>query len=371
VFSVVAQALALFAGALLFDRCLKVRGIRAWPRFGLLFAYLNCIWLSRTLHYGSHVEVFYPIAVFLCDLAIHHRRQSNLFYSAAFALLLSIKEDAPFHAVALAVTYWLAGKLSRARALTTIGVSVAVLVFYLKFLIPSHAASGAYEFAASASSLGKDPGSALRYLLENPFYLAKRFFSGGWWSTLIPCLGLLAVTPFFWIAAGPILGIYSLVGDAQMLYVTIYYGIPILGALALGLAEGYSRIRESRGGTAALLLAIAGVGLSGSGYLVFRQTDFTLWRKVRAELAFVPAGAKVCAPGILVPQMPYGQVRLLDEACLADADYALLLEPDSTFLRFPMSPEEEARIRMHVGAWKRLDTDGADTTDHLQVRARN
>jgi hypothetical protein len=371
VFSVVTQAIGLFAGALLFDRCLKTRRITGWPRFGLLFAYLNCIWLSRTLHYGFHVEIFYPIALFLCDLAIHRRDRSLHYYCGAFALLLSIKEDAPFHAAALVLAYWISGKLSRGRALATICISGAVLVFYLKFLIPLHSASGAYEFAASASGLGKDPGSALRYLAENPIYLVKRFFTGGWWSTLIPCLGLLGARPFFWIAAAPILGIYSLVGDAQILYVTIYYGIPILGALALGLAEGYARIGKSRFGTGALLLAIAGLALSGSGYLVFRRTDLALWRNVRAELAFVPRGAKVCAPGILVPQLPYGQVRLLDIACLADADYALILEPESTFLRFPLSPEEESQIRAQVDSWKRLDVRELNTSDHLQVRSRN
>jgi hypothetical protein len=156
-----------------------------------------------------------------------------------------------------------------------------------------------------------------------------------------------------------------------MFYVTIYYGVPILGVLALGLAEGYARVGKSRFGTGALLLAIAGLALSGSGYLVFRRTDLALWRNVRAELAFVPRDAKVCAPGILVPQLPYGQVRLLDIACLDDADYALILEPESTFLRFPLSPEEESKIRAHVDSWKRLDVSESNTSDHLQVRSRN
>jgi uncharacterized membrane protein len=370
-FSVIAQAVGLFVGALLFDRCLKARDTAPWPRFGLVFAYLNSIWLSRTLHYGFHVEIFYPIAIFVCDLAVHRRGRSVLFYSGAFAFLLSIKEDAPFHASALVIAYALMGKVSRMRAISTVAISAAVLVFYLKFLIPGHAPSGAYEFAASASSLGKDPATALHFLLENPFYVVKRFFTGGWWSTLVPCLGLLGASPFFWIAAAPILGIYSLVGDAQMFYVTIYYGVPILGALALGLAEGYRRVENLRLGGIALLLAIAGLSLSGSGYLVFRKMDFQFWRAIRSELSLVPTGARVCAPGIFVPQLPYGEVRLLDEACLADADYAILLEPESTLLRFPLSTEEESRIKARVNGWKRLDSDDRNASNQLQIRARN
>jgi uncharacterized membrane protein len=368
-FAVLFQAVGLFVGALLFDRCLKARDIRGWPRLGLFFAYLNCVWLSRTLHYGFHIEILYPIAFFLVDLAIH-RRKSDLFFYAGIVFLLSMKEDAPFHAAALALAYFVTGRVSRSRFAIVCVLSVATLIFYLKFLIPAHAEAGTYRFAASASGAGKDIGSALQFLVGNPGHFLQRFFTGAWWKILLPCFGILAAAPAFWIASAPLLAIYSLVGDSQMFYLTIYYGIPLLGFLGLGLADGFARIRGTRWAALALIVAIGALSLTGSAYLVFRRTDFQLWRDVRAELALLPKHAAICTPGILVPQLPYGGLRLLDSECVLELPYAILLSRESTFFRFPLNETDENVIRERVREWKRLDSGGANRTDQIEVWAR-
>jgi uncharacterized membrane protein len=344
--------IVLFLGAFLFDQCMRIRSIDAWSRLGFLFAYLNSVWLSRTLHYGFHVEAFYPIAVFLLDLSINRSRPFNskiLFWLIA-ALFLSIKEDAPFYLIALAAAYTVIGKMSFRRLLGVAAFSALVFIFYIKIIIPQNSPSGQYLLVGSVSDAGSTLSDMVSTFLKNPIHVLRRFFTGEWWQVFLPSLGLLLASPFFWIAGAPALALYSLAGGSQMFSLMLYYGIPLLAPLALGLLEGHARI-PSRWKTASAALAIIGISTIGSGYFVFRKTDISEWKKTHELLESIPESASICAPASLFPQLPYGELQLLDSKCLKRADFVLLPTQSSDLSRYGLNGDEETRIRKELKNW--------------------
>lgn len=351
-FALFLHPIVLWIGAYLFDRCMAAREIDGWSRLGFLFAYLNSIWISRTLHYSFHLEIFYPVAVFLIDRSLWLKGNvtRSLSFWASALLLLSIKEDAPFHLIALVFAYFLIGKTKVAHLLVSIALSAAVAVLYLKWVVPLNAPSGTYRFASSAAGAGKNFSEAAMTLLRDPGHLLFRYFTGEWWDLILPSLGLLLTNPFFWIASAPLLGLYSLAGDSQMFSVTIYYAIPLVAPFFLGLLTGYTRIRQ-KWRNLAVVFSVLGVSVIGSGYLIFRKADIHAWRTVHADLVKLPKEASLCAAGVLVPQLPYGNIRLLDLDCLDSGEYALIPAPDSSINRYPISTEAEIKIREKIKTW--------------------
>gem|GEM_PF-6130607 len=351
-FTIFLHPIGLFFGAWLFDRCMATRKIEAWVRLGLLFAYLNSIWISRTLHYGFHVEIFYPVAFFMIDLWVHRPRSrfANVAFWLSALFFLSIKEDAPLHLMALGAAYFFVGKMKPGRLVFLIGVSACVLFLDLKIIVPMNSPTGRYELVSAVSAAGGTPREAIRTLFAHPVHFLSRYFTGEWWITLFPSLLLVLASPFFWIASLPLLGLYSLAGGSQMFSLTLYYGIPLVGPFFLGLVEGYVRV-PVWGRKVGLGAALIGISMFGSGYLLFRRADLASWRALHADLNQIPAEAKICALGIFVPQLPYGKVRLIDLECLKDADYAVFAAAGTSISRYPLSPGEEMQIRKELAGW--------------------
>ncbi len=322
-FSVFVHPLALAAGGYALDRLLRQNALGLGPRFAMLFAYFGCTLLSKTLHYGFHVEVFYPLFAFLLFYAIGTQSLSKT--GLALLLFLSVKEDAPFYAVGILAAAALTKRLSWKAAAGLGAISLATAAFYLGYLIPANSEDGAYRLVEAAGGFGSTPSEALRSALTQPLPVLQNFFRGGWWPFLLPALGLLAQSPFFWIASLPFFGIYSLAGSGLMLGLGLYYGIPWLPIFFFGWIEGFRRDPLPKRALFFLTIATLGTTLVGSGYLVFRKTDLAEWRSVRKFSGALIQNGVVCAPGILLPQFPYSaNVRLLmgkqsiDE-CLRDA----------------------------------------------------
>ncbi len=345
---------ALVAGLAMLDLLIRDHGIRGMHRFGILLGYFACTLISKTLHYGFHVEVFYPLFGFALLYSIARRSRLRVF--VALALFLSVKEDAPFYAAGIFLACAATRRLPWKTATVGIALSVLTAAFYLKVLIPANAAGGTYTLVGAASGFGASPGQALLAAIRNPTSVIENFIRGGWWAYLLPSLGLLRQSPFFWIAALPFFGIYSLAGSPLMLGLALYYGIPLVPLLFYGWIDGFKR--ETNRGRASLFLAIAlaGIALFGSGYLVFRKADLGEWMAVRRYSHKLVEFGPICAPGILVPQMPYSEnVMLLEpsrvEKCIATATTIVLPLGRNPY---PLTHEQvdELEARLKSAQWR-------------------
>lgn len=349
-FFIFLQPTILWFGALLFDRCAKNRGVTSGWRCALLFGYFNTVWVALTLHYGFHIEIFYPVCFFLIDIAISSKQaKAKVLFWVSVVLFLTIKEDAPFHLAALLAVYFFLKRISFSRAALGTLLGLGVAVYYLKVLIPHHAGSDNYTFIGSAAGAGRTLGEAVQYLFSHPIYFLERYFTGGWWKLVLPSLGVLLFSPFYWIASLPLLGLYSIAGDSQMFHLTIYYSVPLLGVFYLGIVEGLSAsLRKSR---VLAVIALISVCTVGSGYLVFRRADYSVWLATHRHLGGIPAGARICSLASLVPQLPYGKVHLIDLPCLHESEFAVVGKAEADLSIFPHSALEMDVLRKELKDW--------------------
>lgn len=367
-FSIFLHPLLLLAGAILFEICLKRRGMNDFWRVGIIFSYLSATWVSLTLHYGFHVEVFYPIFIFLIDLSLHplklNKRYSWIPFWSATLLFLSIKEDAPFHLVALLAAYWICRKISFQRMVIGCVVSACIAVLYLKVIIPNHAGGGTYHFVGAASGAGSTLGEAVLYLIAHPLYFFSRYLTGGWWTFVLPSLGVLLFSPFFWIASLPLLGLYSLAGDSQMFHLTVYYSIPLVPIFFLGMAEGFERAK--RISPLLPLVAMFALVFTGSGYLIFRRTDLQKFVQTESALKSIPSDAVVCAPASVFPHLPYGEARLIDRKCLESAEFAIIPVEREGLSLYPYDEKYFSTLKKSLIYWKKLDELSGDVIEVYQ-----
>jgi uncharacterized membrane protein len=366
-FALYLHPLALWAGAVALDRLAKGEGIRGWPRIGLLFSYLNSVLISKTLHYGFHVEVFYPLFGFL--LLGTFRRGKTLVMFGALILFLSIKEDAPFYAIGILSAAAMTRRIRWPVASAFIALSVGVVIFYLRVLIPMNSEGAGYAFVGAAAGFGDTPGTAVLGAISHPVLVLQHFFSGGWWAFILPSLGLLVFSPFFWVSALPFFGIYALSGSPLMSGLALYYGMPFVPIFFFGWLDGMKRDSPPKRRVFSIAIATLGVCLFGSGYLVFRKTNFERFRSftpiaevVAHESSSVRApGEKICAPGILIPHLGYpAGIHLLDPSCLLTADRIVIAEPTSAYRdlaknsplsSYPLDPAQAEEIWSAVSSW--------------------
>ncbi len=351
----------LWLGAVALDRLAVRERVRGWPRIALIFSYLNSVLVSQTLHYGFHVEVFYPLFGFLLLGALTRGRPLPIL--GALVLFLSVKEDAPFYAVGIFVAGAMTRKIGWNLAGAFALLSAVVAAYELRVLIPANSAAGGYAFVGAAAGFGGTPGAAVAGALHHPLAVLRNFFGGGWWAIVLPAFGLLMFSPFFWLAALPFFGIYTLAGSPLMSGLALYYGMPLVLILFYGWIDGIRGARNPRHAAVALGLATAGACLFGGGYLVFRHADLARFRTfapVAAEVARIgntPAAARgICAPGTLIPHLGYPtRLRLLDAACVGDADLVVLADPGlaagPALSTYPLEAAASDAIRAAVASW--------------------
>lgn len=360
-FALFLHPLLLWTGALALNFLLRREGVRGWAGLGILFAYLNSVLVARTLHYGFHVEAFYPPFGFLLLAAIGTRRVFPTL--GALALFLSIKEDAPFYAIGIFLAAAATRRLGWRESFGFAAISAGVAFYFLRVLIPGNSA-GTYALVGAAAGFGETPAAAVAGAFRHPAAVLRNFLAGGWWPLIVPSAGLLLQSPFFWMAALPFFGIYALAGSPLMSGLALYYGMPFVPLLFYGWIDGMKRETIPKRRAFSLAIAIGGVSLFGSGYLVFRKADLVRWRTIapiaeeiaRREASPENAGRTICAPGALIPHLGYPRgLKLLDATCARYADRIVEIDgtaaPSAPLSTYPLDSAAVAEIAKTVRDW--------------------
>jgi uncharacterized membrane protein len=303
---------------------------------------------ARGVSYVFHLEIFYPLGIFLLAWALLARRP--WVFVVALVLTLSIKEDAIIPLLGFAAVAW--AKLGRRTwAAGTIVAALAAYAIDTRLVLPHLGGQGTNEtmwYSWYWASFGRTPLLALGGMLRSPVEVASRFLRSGAPGVLLSMLFVPVIGWEWCLAAMPGLLVYG-VSDYQALsQLSVYYALPLIPLLFLALPDGIARAaawvqRISPSGSvrkSSRLLAMAVLAAAvfvGSPYKV---------REPRAErddigpaLAALAPGTPVLLQGALMPHAGYGQgIHVLDRQAPLDGRAALLIAPTAT--PYPFSKAE-------------------------------
>lgn len=305
---------------------------------------------ARAVGYAFHLEIFYPLGIFLLVWALHSRR--HLAFAGALLLTVAIKEDAIVPLLPLAGAIWLATR-RRWSAIATAATAVAAYVIDAHFVLPHFAGRGPDQpvwYAGYWQSFGGTPLAAVFGLLTRPFEVLARIAGSGAPGMLLTLL-LVPVVGWEWfLAAVPGLVMYASADLRLLSDFSLYYVMPLLPLLFLALPTGIGRLaswrhtdsppstisRRKRRIAVAVLLASA---LLDSPYKL---------RTPRAERLDVEAAAaaascaKVFVQGALLPHAGYKRsLKVLDRPGTIDGSSAFLLAPGANPYPFSQTGIEE------------------------------
>jgi uncharacterized membrane protein len=354
-----AIAAAAAAGFLLFRSLLKDDLSAAF----VAAAFLLNTYTAKAVQYAFHIEIFYPLAVFLLLGALWRRRA--VLAGAALVLTLSIKEDSLLPILGIAL--WLAVFERRLRPAALIGLAAAaVFLFDTRIVMPHFSGSERAWYAGYWASYGDSPSSAAIGILGHPIRAADDVARSGLRDLLEPLLFLPLAGPEGLLAAAPVLVPYAASNNEHISQFSIHYSLAAVPLLFFAAAMGVRRLSSVRSaGVAperlrkrrrlwalALLLACA---LDGAGY------TFPRARAVRNEIEPVLAsigGRPVRVQGSLYPRAGYARSRLYLDRAPAPEE-AVLLCPDTNL--YPYTREEmDALVRRlsSDSCYRRTETPG-------------
>lgn len=270
-------ALAAAFGSILFAEILddNVAG-------GLVgLAFLLNSYTAKIVQYPFHIEVFYPLGVFLLVYAI--RRDRIVAAVGAAVLLLSLKEDATVTIVGVACALL----LSRPRrfVLPAILVSMALAAYAVSAYVVMPRVSGSPPghawYASMWSQYGADPARAVLGMAAHPVSVIGDLSRSGI-RHLLETLIFIPLAGWPWlVAAVPGLLVYGVAGggEAMAAQFSVYYSAPVLPTLFVAAAFGICRLSAiwKRGPRRHRLRAIALIvclvsALDGASY-VFRAPN--------------------------------------------------------------------------------------------------
>lgn len=303
-----AIALAAAVGSVLFADLLDdtVSG-------GLLgLAFLLNSYTAKIVQYTFHVEVFYPLGIFLLVYAI--RRNRLLPASGAALFLLSLKEDATLTVAGLVLVALLGRPRRLAMAAVLGSVAAAAYIFSADVVMPrvSGLPPGHAWYSAMWSEYGLGPIRAVLGMLTHPVSVLRDLSRSGTRHLFEPLLFLpLAGWPWLVAALSGIL-VYGVAdgGRGALAQFSLYYSAPVLPLLFVASAEGVRRIAAAWGagpapykrrGIALILCLVC--ALDGASYVLrapdFRRLDvFPLTSSLRE-------GVRV--QGSLLPHADFGE----------------------------------------------------------------
>lgn len=291
---------------------------------------------ARAVGYAFHLEIFYPLGIFLLMWALGARR--NLLFAGALLLTVAIKEDAIVPLLPLAGAIWLATR-QRWSAVATAATAVAAYVIDAHFVLPHFAGRGPDQpvwYAGYWQSFGGTPLAALFGLFTRPFEVLARLAGSGAPDMLLTLLFVPVVGWEWFLAAVPGLVLYACADLRLLAEFSLYYAMPILPLLFLALPTGIRRLaswrhpdsppatisRRKRRIAVAILLASA-----------FLNSPYKL-RAPRAERLDIKAAAaatscaKVFVQGALLPHAGYKRsLKVLDRHGTIDGSSAFLFAP--------------------------------------------
>ena len=304
-----AIALAAAVGSVLFADLLDdtVAG-------GLLgLAFLLNSYTAKIVQYTFHVEVFFPLGIFLLVYAI---RRNRLLPAAGAALfLLSLKEDATLTVAGLVLVALLGRPRRVAIAAVLASLAVAAYIFSADVVMPrvSGLPPGHAWYSAMWSEYGMGPIRAVLGMLTHPLSVLRDLSRSGTRHLFEPLLFLpLAGWPWL-VAALPGILVYGVAdgGRGALAQFSLYYSAPVLPLLFVASAGGVQRIASAwragpspykrRGMALALCLVCA---LDGAGYVIRAPDSRRL--DVYPLTSTLREGVRV--QGSLLPHSDFGEL---------------------------------------------------------------
>ncbi len=303
---VAAQALAIAAAAaagFLFFRAILEDEIAAVL---LAAAFLLCSATARGAQYVFHVEIFYPLGVFLTGWAWLRRRPSA--FAAGLLLLLATKEDAFLVVAGFAVVSLL---LRRGRRWAFLAAAAAAAVFVgdYRWVLPRLSpGSAAPWFSSYWARFGATPMRAAAGFLTHPLILGRAVLGSGLRGLLEPLLFLPLVGYEWLLAALPALIPYAASEHPKLSGFGLYYALPVLPFLFAAAARGIQRLaRPAERGPATMramaLVVLAVCAFDGAGYSFPPRRPEA--GEIRSLLSTAPGSVPIFIQGALLPHAGY------------------------------------------------------------------
>ena len=294
---------------------------------------------ARAVQYVFHVEVFYPLAIFLSLWAL--RRKRPVVFAAGIALLVALKEDALLPATALALFALLMRADRRWIAASWLAAAAVFCVDYF-VVLPRFSASGGGKpwFSWYWAGYGPSPLGAAVGIARHPLRTAADVARSGLGNLLEPLL-LTPLAGLEWLAAAvPALIPYAVARHEKLSRFALYYSMPVLPFLFIAAGWGLARIARRfpqkriafRIGSALVLAACA---LDGAGYTLSRPRPER--REIKPLLSRLSPETPAYVQGALLPHAGYAtRFSVLDRAgAVPDGAHAYLLDPDADPYPFP------------------------------------
>jgi uncharacterized membrane protein len=272
---------------------------------------------QKAAAFDFHEIAFAPVLIGAALFAMETRRW-RLFAASATALVL-VKEDMALLVVFLGVLLMLRGDLRRGAV--TLACAAASFTAITGVVLPA-LSGGGYGYAGAYATFGDDPWSVVPGLVSDPARAAAALVTPPvklrtmllW---LAPFLFLPLLSPVT-ILALPI-ALVRFLADAPPLWGTeFHYSAPLAPILAIGAAEGFSRLTgrlpvlaRPAPRRALLLLMLAVCGVLPGGLPLWRAMTPRHYRTTPvhqagyAALALVPANASIVAQAAIAPHLSH------------------------------------------------------------------
>jgi uncharacterized membrane protein len=289
---------------------------------------------ARAVQYVFHVEIFYPLAIFLSLWALCRKRP--VAFAAGLVLLVSLKEDALLPATALALFALLMRADRRWIAASWLAAAAVFAADYF-VVLPRFSASGAGRpwFSWYWARYGSSPLAAAAGIAGHPLRAAADVARSGLGNLLEPLL-LTPLAGLEWLAAAlPALVPYAVAQHGKLSRFTLYYSMPVLPFLFIAAGWGLARIaRRFRKNRIAAFrigaaLVLAACALDGAGYTLARPRPER--SRIRPLLSELSPDTQAYVQGALLPHAGYAaRFSVLDrDGAVPDGAHAYLLDPDA------------------------------------------
>jgi uncharacterized membrane protein len=310
----------------------------------LASAFLLNRYSAKTVQYGFHHEVFYPVALFSIIAGFRARRNALLICATIGAVL--IKQDAFLPVSGVAVAFMI---FSTRRRTAFAILLVAILAFCLDYLVvmPHFAGTRNPWYGSYWSAWASTPARASLQMATHPLRVAECVSTSGT-VRLIATLLLSPLIGFEWLAAAaPALIVYSTASLEKLRQFDLYYSMPVLPLLfcaagagvtrAAGFVEFPFRRRVKRLACCAVLLAAS---LSGAGYVIPRNRPER--DQVGLFVSRVPKSVPIRIQSSLYPHAGYEDRLLLvvDASIVVGCAYLIDVESNA----YPLSANQLERL---------------------------
>jgi len=321
---------------------------------------------ASALQYGFHIEVFYPLGVFLLASALLRRRA--LGFAVAALLIALVKEDSILLLGGIALSLML-GRQRRPRWALAAGALGAASFLVTAYVVLPHfsgSAPGSLWYLSTWSDFGRTPAGAAAGIVARPGELVSKVARSGVADILEPLLLTPLAGGRSLVACLPAFAVYGTAGWEGISKFGTHYGLPVLPLVFVAAASGIRRLsrfrlrapfrpalRFRRRLAAALVLVACAV--DGAGYVFLRP------HPARSEIATTLAtlgDRPVRIQGSLYPHAGYPASRkYLDRQ--PQAGEAVLVAPGTN--PFPLSAAEFSALVERLSAdplYRRSQTPG-------------